>query len=391
MKSKFEARSIFILLLCSLVLTVGRGVSLPFLPVYLHSELKYSIATTGLILSGGMALGVSLTPFAAIVLDRFRGRTIVFAALFLFGAGFVGLYFKGGYAFSIVCLAATAFSYSLFSIYVRYRISELDSKQRLEIFSINYTLINVGWIIGPVLGVELAFKASVQFSLSALTSVVGVVLLFFVSPGQDRFRSGKEVPLARVMFSDGNLMIMVLGSLLCSFIFGRFSSCISQILMVDHTESTVRSIISVIVPINAFIVIIVQYFSGKYLVERYERGSVILGSVSLVSGIAIFSFSGKSLLLWGVGISIFTVGEVIFAPIQYLAINRISPPHLRATYYSAQELGALGGAFNPMVVGFLLGVAGARWVYFFMASCALLVFFIFLYGISLHPVESESN
>ncbi len=58
----------------------------------------------------------------------------------------------------------------------------------------------------------------------------------------------------------------------------------------------------------------------------------------------------------GVGISaaIFTLGEVIYAPGEYMLIDHIAPPGMKASYFSAQSLGWLGAAFNPMLTGLIL-------------------------------------
>lgn len=52
--------------------------------------------------------------------------------------------------------------------------------------------------------------------------------------------------------------------------------------------------------------------------------------------------------------AVFTVGEIIYAPGEYMLIDHIAPPGMKASYFSAQSLGWLGAAINPLVSGVVL-------------------------------------
>jgi MFS family permease len=52
---------------------------------------------------------------------------------------------------------------------------------------------------------------------------------------------------------------------------------------------------------------------------------------------------------------VFTLGEIIVIPAEYMFIDLIAPQHLRGVYYGAQNLCNLGAALGPMLVGFALG------------------------------------
>ncbi len=58
--------------------------------------------------------------------------------------------------------------------------------------------------------------------------------------------------------------------------------------------------------------------------------------------------------MWGAAAAVFTLGEIIYAPGEYMLIDNIAPPGLKAGYFSVQSLGWLGAAFNPMYSGFVL-------------------------------------
>ncbi|MNG28525.1 putative transporter [compost metagenome] len=51
---------------------------------------------------------------------------------------------------------------------------------------------------------------------------------------------------------------------------------------------------------------------------------------------------------------IFTLGEMIIYPAEFLFVDTLAPEELRGSYYGAQNLAALGGALSPVICGFLL-------------------------------------
>ncbi|MBQ5008941.1 efflux MFS transporter YdeE, partial [Klebsiella pneumoniae] len=81
------------------------------------------------------------------------------------------------------------------------------------------------------------------------------------------------------------------------------------------------------------------------------RALMTAGTLCFVIGLVGFIFSGNSLLLWGMSAAVFTVGEIIYAPGEYMLIDHIAPPGMKASYFSAQSLGWLGAAINPLVSG----------------------------------------
>jgi hypothetical protein len=76
-----------------------------------------------------------------------------------------------------------------------------------------------------------------------------------------------------------------------------------------------------------------------------------VATLFFVVGLVGFTFSGNSLLLWGISAAFFTIGEVIYAPGEYMLIDNIAPAGMKASYFSAQSLGWLGAAVNPLVSG----------------------------------------
>jgi predicted MFS family arabinose efflux permease len=83
--------------------------------------------------------------------------------------------------------------------------------------------------------------------------------------------------------------------------------------------------------------------------------------------------------------AVFTVGEIIVFPAEYMFIDRIAPDHLRGMYYGAQNLSNLGAALGPVLCGLVL----ASWpalAMFYMLGAFIVGGGVFYYiGASLKP------
>jgi MFS family permease len=85
-----------------------------------------------------------------------------------------------------------------------------------------------------------------------------------------------------------------------------------------------------------------------------------------MAGVAGFALS-TTLLLWVLSMAIFTVGEIIVFPAEYMFIDRIAPDHLRGMYYGAQNLSNLGAALGPVLCGIVLASYPPHCIFYMLA------------------------
>jgi dipeptide/tripeptide permease len=83
-------------------------------------------------------------------------------------------------------------------------------------------------------------------------------------------------------------------------------------------------------------------------------------------GLAGFAQS-TSTLLWVISMAIFTVGEIIVFPVEYMFIDRIAPDNLRGMYYGAQNLSNLGAALGPVLCGVVLATQPPHYIFYMLA------------------------
>jgi len=133
-----------------------------------------------------------------------------------------------------------------------------------------------------------------------------------------------------------------LGGLLSAVVFGQFSAYLSQYLVVTLSAEATYRIISTLVATNALLVIGLQYAIGRRISQRHLSRWLALGLGLFLLGVAGFGLA-TSLPLWVLSMVVFTLGEIIVFPAEYMFIDLIAPEHLRGLYYGAQNLSNLGG------------------------------------------------
>lgn len=79
---------ILALLAGSLVLTIGRGVTLPFLTIYLTGHYHLLPESVGIIMGASVAIGIFSSLYGGYLVDRFSHRTLIGASISLFALSF---------------------------------------------------------------------------------------------------------------------------------------------------------------------------------------------------------------------------------------------------------------------------------------------------------------
>ncbi len=193
------------------------------------------------------------------------------------------------------------------------------------------------------------------FLIASAIAFSSVFLMLGIPPTQ---RDDSRNPLSflytlRTLRSDRTLILFASGSLLSTIVHGRYTLYLSQFLLVAYKPAEALKIPSALLACNAITVILMPYQIGRFLKRERLRYWILLGTVLFIAGLIGFS-QADSLLTWCLAMFVFTLGEMIIYPSEYLFIDTIAPDALRGSYYGAQNLAAFGGAMSPVICGYLL-------------------------------------
>lgn len=310
-------RNIAMLVTGSFIATVGRGVTLPFLPLFLHNQLGMSILNTGNILTLAIVVGILLSIVSGKLANLFSHKLLLTLSLLIFSFSFLILGYFYSAAVFVICFTLITCCYALYSTIIKCFISDHFSDEgKTRVFSLNYTFINIGWMVGPLIGAWLVgnhvyfpFLLSAILGMLAIVATAGLTMrtqpLAAASPSLHTSARDKQ----RLII----LLVFTLAIFLASFVFERFASCISQILMVNHDAVTVGNIVSVLITTNAITVVLFQYITGNLMSKYSFAMGFLAGTICLVVGLFIFSAAGESRVVWIAGM-FFSRSARLFLP-----------------------------------------------------------------------------
>ncbi|KAF1369030.1 efflux MFS transporter YdeE [Yokenella regensburgei] len=386
-------RSTAALLASSLLLTIGRGATLPFMAIYLSRQFSLGVDAIGYAMTIALTVGVVFSLGFGILADKFDKKRYMLLSIAAFIGGFVAIPLVDSVPLVVLFFALINCAYSVFATVLKaYFADTLASTAKARIFSLNYTFLNIGWTVGPPIGTWLVmYSINLPFWLAAICAAFPLVFIqlwvqkIAVVDHQDPTAAWSPSVLLR----DRALLWFTLSGPLASFVGGSFASCLSQYVLVVADGEFAEKVITVILPVNAAVVVSLQYAIGRKLTTTNLRPLMALGTLCFVLGLVGFMFAGSSLWFWGIAAAIFTLGEVIYAPGEYMLIDNIAPPGLKASYFSAQALGWLGAAFNPMLTGMILTNLPSWSLFAILITAIVAAWLMMIRGMNVGPGEGQ--
>ncbi|WLG88246.1 MFS transporter [Pseudomonas cucumis] len=362
-----------LLLSASLILTLARAITLPYLVIYLSGRFSLNVADIGLVIGSTLIIGSLLSLYGGFLVDKMSSYRLILGFSGLFTLGFLGTFLARDLWLFYSCLVLINLAYAVIDIAIKSGFgSLLPVTGRSEVFSIKYTLTNIGYAVGPFLGAGMAkLDISLPFLLSAGLGA-GFFFIYFVWGDRDLNAiddARKPVPflaVGKLLLQDYRLVCFTLGGLLSAVVFGQFTAYLSQYLVVTTTPESTYQIISTIVATNALMVISLQYSIGRKISHGHLSLWLAAGLSMFMMGLAGFALS-TSILLWVISMAIFTVGEIIVFPAEYMFIDKIAPDNLRGMYYGVQNLSSLGAALGPVLCGVVLATQPPHYIFYMLA------------------------
>ncbi|MEX5593148.1 MFS transporter [Pseudomonas orientalis] len=367
-------RTVNLLLSATLLLTLAKAITFPYLVIYLTGHFALDISQVGLVIGSSLIVGSLLSVYGGFLVDRVNSYRLLLGLSLVFVLGFIGTVLAQTIWAFYSCLILINLAYAVIDIAIKAGFaSVLPEDGRSEVFSIKYTLTNIGYAVGPFFGAMVAkLDISLPFILSALLGA-GFFLLYWrlgdraLTTVDATQKPVSFLAVGRVLLKDHRLVCFTVGGLLSAVVFGQFVAYLSQYLVTTTTAEYTYTVISTILTTNAVLVIALQYLIGRRISHRYLSQWLIAGLSMFMLGLIGFALS-TSLMWWVLAMAVFTVGEIIVFPAEYMFIDRIAPDHLRGMYYGAQNLANLGAALGPVLCGLVLASLPAHYMFFMLGA-----------------------
>jgi MFS family permease len=365
------------LLICSLTIVVSRAITSPLLTLFVSDKLGLNQQDVGLLLGIAVFVATLLSLYGGYIIDRFEKRRLLILSMASSAVGLVLLTFAENLYLTTITLIVTETASSLFLIGSKAILSDnLPVGQRAKAFSLSYTLTNIGYAVGPMLGVLIAGAfASAPFLIAAAIAFFSIFLMTGIAKEPTRSPVGGQgqsfLKTLITLKNDRTLILFTAGCLLSTVVHGRFTFYLSQYLLVTSNPQHTMEIMAAVLACNAISVILLQYQIGRFLKREQLRQWIMAGTGLFILGLIGFSLA-DSLVSWCVAMFIFTLGEIIIYPAEFLFVDTLAPEELRGSYYGAQNLAALGGALSPVICGFMLMHTPAPTMFYALSALAAL-------------------
>jgi MFS family permease len=369
--------------------SLGTGLVLPFMVVYLHEVRGIPLETVGLLLALQAAIGILVVPPMGAIIDRVGPRLVYVSAMVALVIGDVIVsqatttavaviaFLFLGYGFGVIWPASGAMIGNL-----------IPSEQRQRYFGFNFTLLNLGIGIGGIIGgsfvdVHRAETFVTIYLLDAASYLPALAILLIGlrhTGGPVAHPASSEARVSYLsLLRDKNLralLILVAVAALVSYPqlnagMPAFARAIGEI----STQGLGYAFAANTLVIVLLQLVVLQHIEGR----RRTRVAVVMAATWAVSW-ALLGATGlvpgtlAATILLAACAGVFGLGETMLQPVTSAMVNDLAPDHLRGRYNALSSL-MFSGAFvvGPIIASFLIGASlGGVYIAVLIGGCALL-------------------
>ncbi|PWR09102.1 MFS transporter [Micromonospora acroterricola] len=377
------------LLIGTLLSAVGRGLTLPFLFIYLTDVRGLTDTRAGLVIGWYGAVTLALSPLGGTLIDRFGARRVVVPCLLIeaVGTGSLALVHSSGSALLVMTVVAIGSS-AIWSGQNTILASLTDADERQRVFGLNFALLNLGIGIGGMTSgaiIDTARPGTFQviYVLDAVSYLMPALILLTL-PGVGH-RLGRR-PTGDEPSPGGYLTVLRDRPFRRLVIFGLvLTTCGYAQIEVGFAAYAVRvaevnpRVVAWALAANTVMIVLAQLLVIRRIEGRSRTGALMLvGAVFatawLVLGVAGLVSTRNALVaaLCVVACSaIFGFGETMLSPVMPALTNALATDELRGRYNAMSSMiFGISGVIGPVTAGPLIGAAdGMVWVAVVVGGC----------------------
>jgi MFS family permease len=359
-----------------------------YLALYLTVNQGYSAAYAGLVASLYGLGGVVSSLGGGVLADRLGRRPTLLAAQSATAVSVALL----GFMHHPVAIAAVAFLVGVAANASRPAVQAMMADivrpaDRVRAFSLNYWAINLGFAVSSMAAgfiAEVSYLAG--FLIEAGMTAVCAVLVFVKLPesrpvpdahdtgydkggtgGKERAEGagvGEGVSLGSVL-RDGRFMAVVGLSFLVAVVFqqGMVGLPIAM-----GSAGFSPADYGMAIGVNGVLIVVLQIPVTRFIEHRDPRRLLMVSSLVAGYGFGLTAFAG-SVGVFALTVCVWTLAEIVNAPIQTGLVVRLSPVHGRGRYQGMYSVSwSVAALVAPLMSGVVIDRFGARWLW---AMCAV--------------------
>ena len=369
-------RSVWTLEAGGLANSLGNGIVLPFVIIYLHQVRGISLATAGLVVATLGAVGLVSGPLAGRVVDWIGARATLMCSLgvLAIGYGAFPLVRESWQAFGLAAIAGIgngAFAPSHSAL-----LAGLTTRdQRHAAYALQRVTDNLGFGIGGLVGGLIATTAvpesfTVLFLLDAGTFAAFIAMLAFIPAPPAVSRADAALGGGYAVVLRDRLFLAFL-ALIAVYVACAYAQLAALLPVFAKKEAGVSEAgIGVIFFLNTAFIVVAQLPIARALEGRRRlRALALAGGTYAAAWVLVFAGgewlqASSAAALLALAVTIFAVGECLHGAIQNPLIVDLAPPHLLGRYMALRSIAwQLGFMVGPALGALVLAHSpGALWL-----------------------------
>lgn len=342
-----------------LIVAVGFGAAMPFVSIYLHTQLGVSMTYVGMIMLVSALVAAAGRIIGGEVADRLGRRPLLIfgmaARVLIFVLMAYVIYIRA----SALIVGGVFVAVRLVGAMIRPGLSAMvadvvEPERRVEAYALFRIGANAGWAVGPAIGGFLvATSYASLFLLTAFASLIGLLLIIFFTSESLRAAETGQFTLRRVLDVAHDLRFLVFcgWSVLLFVVMGQFASTLA--VFSTQVVGIAEAQLGILFTINGVVVVLFQWPAARLSNRIGVRWGLVLGCLLYALGYFSLSFASAFPFLIG-SMVIITLGEVTFSPTSMAAVANMAPEQRIGRYMGLFGLTeALGWSLGPFIGGLL--------------------------------------
>ena len=351
---------------------VGGALIFPFLSLYITSKFNVGMTEVGLVMMVYSASAFFGNMLGGALTDKYGRKSmlifgLISSATVSLGMGlietwdvFYGLAFLAGFVSSIGSPAASAMLTDI-----------LPAEKRADGFGVLRVAINLAVTIGPAIGGLLAgISFLLLFIIDCVVSFIAAGIVFAALPetkpkneeGQIETSIMQSLGGYGTVFKDKLFVIFVTTLVFSAISYIQITSTLSVYL--NNLYGTTPQAFGYLLSLNAIMVVLFQFIVTVQVKKYKPLWMMALGNLLYAIGVAMFGFV-STYPLFLMAMVIFTMGEMINAPVVLTLVANIAPHDMRGRYMAVYQLGhGIASAVGPLAAGVVLDNYNPNWVWY---------------------------
>jgi len=361
-------REFWILFGGTLINSAGSSLIYPFFTLYMRQRFDIPMTTIGVLLAVMGSIGLVSGALGGALADRFGRKKLMVGGLTLAAVSSFAMGLVNSAPAFIAVAAFISLLFPLFGPASQAMIADLvEPEKRARAYGLIRVVFNLGVAIGPAIGGFLAERS--YFTLfvgDALTSLLFAgIILFFISETKPEVREEERAaqgvgygPLLR----DNYFVLFCLVSVAVTIVYSQMNS--TWPVFMKENYGILERQYGLMMSLNAGMVVLFQFPVTEFT-ERHGRTTMLaLGAGLYAVGFGLVGFVSTA-SLFALAIAIWTVGEMVHAPVSQAFVADIAPEDMRARYMGAVGLTwGIGGSIGPLLAGLLMDRADPHYVWY---------------------------